>query len=69
MMIHKTKIEKHQKERNVVEEWDSVAAVLMGVETVQNLKKDGNTADDLMWTEKIQIGEEIYMIPGMIGFI
>ena len=42
MMIHKTKIEKHQKERNVVEECDSVAAVLMGVETAQNLKKDGN---------------------------
>ena len=37
MMITKTKRkEKHQKERNIKE--DSAVAVLMGVETVQNLK-------------------------------
>ena len=39
-MEFKTKKQRHQKERNIAdEECDSVAAVLMGVETVQNFLK------------------------------
>ena len=50
-----TKKRRHQKERNIAdEECDSVAAVLMGVETVQNFLKN----------EKIGL-----MVPGMIDFI
>ena len=44
VMITKTKKRKALKKRHKVEEeWDSTAAVLMGVETVQNVKKkNGN---------------------------
>ena len=40
VMITKTKKRKALKKRHKVEEeWDSTTAVLMGVETVQNVKK------------------------------
>lgn len=53
MMITKTKKENHQKQRNIVEEdSDSVTAVLMGVENVQNLETVETLVEDLMWIEK-----------------
>ena len=53
-MITKTKKRKALKKRHKVEEeWDSTAAVFMGVETVQNVKKKMETlVEDLMWTQK-----------------
>ena len=52
---------KHQKERNIVEEeCDSLAAVLVGVQTIVKLK-------GLMQTKNMRIGEEMFMKLGMIG--
>ena len=46
MINTKTKIKKSISEGNIVEEeeCDSVTIVLMGVEIVQNLRKDGNVS-------------------------
>ena len=52
---------KHQKERNIVEEeCDSLAAVVVGVQTIVKLK-------GLMQTKNMRIGEEMFMKLGMIG--
>ena len=57
VMITKTKKRKALKKRHKVEEeWDSTATVLMGVETVQNLKQKMETlVEDLMCTKKCEL--------------
>ena len=47
-----------------------MTVVLMSVETVQNLKKDGNIGRrSNVNRKKMRTGEEMFMIPGMTGFI